>query len=148
LLADGLRNRRLVAKGKAASARKLPPLVEKAPGWPTAGAIAVAAAIAGGAIPRYSVADAVLVLIIGVPVFAACWPNRSFSYTPVSGAPVVRAGWAWTGLGLALALWELSAFLLEDSPAATYIHPTISELFEPALALQPTRAVFAGCWAI
>ncbi|GAB3560274.1 hypothetical protein [Spelaeicoccus albus] len=116
------------------------------PPWPWCAVVAVAAGVAGGASARYSIADAVLVFVIGLPVVVAVWPRRAAGFTPESGAPMVRAGWAWACVGLAAALWELTTYLLEVSPSGDYRHPSISDLVDPALNPPPARAAFVVCW--
>lgn len=110
--------------------------------------VCAAAAIAAGSAARYSIADVVLVLAIGSPVFAAVWPERAVAFAPDAGRPVLRASWAWTCVGLAAALWELTAYLPERSPSGDSVHPSISDLVDPVLDFAPARAGFAACWVV
>lgn len=110
--------------------------------------IALVAGTIAGSTGRYSIGEAVLVIVIGLPVLIASWPERRGEFAAESGPPMLRAEWAWAGLGLAVALWELAAYLLEGSPRAEHAHPSISDLLDPALNIAPARAAFALCWVL
>lgn len=63
-------------------------------------------------------------------------------------APRMGKGWIpWAVLGVAIALWELTSFILQPNPIdSSYQHPTISALAAPALAARPGRTIFLLLW--
>jgi hypothetical protein len=49
-------------------------------------------------------------------------------------------------VGLVAALNELTAYLLETSPAADWRHPAVSDLMDPLFAWLPTRGLLVLAW--
>ncbi|MGN6742564.1 MAG: hypothetical protein ACTHJL_04615 [Amnibacterium sp.] len=58
-----------------------------------------------------------------------------------------RSAALWATLAIAVAVWELLAFLLGlPSPTATLRHPAISDLLDPVADLPVGRALLAAAW--
>jgi hypothetical protein len=49
-------------------------------------------------------------------------------------------------VGLVAALNELTAYLLETSPAADWRHPAFSDVMDPVLGWAPARAILVLAW--
>jgi hypothetical protein len=121
--------------------RSLP--ARPAPGWVIAGLLY---AVVAGRLARFSWPAVVAVAGPGLAGMLHAW--RTPRRPSVEPAPI-RAGGAaaWSAVFVALALWELSALLLQpaltiDSPA----HPTISVLLDPVLGSPPGRSVGFAVW--
>jgi hypothetical protein len=91
--------------------------------------------------PRYGRVDVVLVGALGlVAVVVAA--------TRGEGVVPVRRGRAWpyAVVGLVAALNELTAYLLETSPAADWRHPAFSDVMDPVLGWAPARGLLVLAW--
>lgn len=108
-------------------------------------------------LPRYSFADGVIVVGIGLTLIPFAWPNRSAgpsddpSTPPANGwpRPLRRAAILWSALGVALCLWELGSFILGmPSPTAEYAHPPLSDLIDPLLENPIGRGIGAALWLL
>ena len=64
-------------------------------------------------------------------------------------APRVERGWiGWLAIGVAIALWELTSFILQPNPIdSSYAHPTISAIVSLWLDGWPGRAIFLLLWS-
>jgi hypothetical protein len=55
--------------------------------------------------------------------------------------------WPWAAVGVAICLWELTAFLQQsDAATANPDHPTLSAILEPLFVHDPGRGVMIICW--
>lgn len=91
--------------------------------------------------PRYGDAD---VLVVGTVGFSAV----VVAATRGDVVPQPRRGHAWpyAVVGLVAALNELTAYLLQTSPAADWRHPAFSDVMNPAFEWPPTRTVLVLLW--
>jgi hypothetical protein len=64
-------------------------------------------------------------------------------------APRVATGWiGWVAIGVAIALWELTSFILQPNPIdPSYAHPTISAIVSVWLDGWPGRTIFLLLWS-
>jgi hypothetical protein len=61
--------------------------------------------------------------------------------------PAPRGSRAWVVVLVALALWELSAFVQQPSPTIdSYDHPVLSSLIDPLLGVPWHRAIAIAVW--
>lgn len=106
---------------------------------PQAGLVLVVAVLTVA--PRYGPADVVVVGMLGsaAVVLAA---TRGDSAPPARRGPL----WPYAVVGLVAALNELTAYLLETSPAADWRHPAVSDLVDPLFAWLPTRGLLVLAW--
>ena len=91
--------------------------------------------------PRYGLLDVLVVgLLGGGAVLLAA--------TRGDATPPVRRGAAWpyAVIGLVAALNELTAYLLQTSPAADWRHPAFSDLMDPVFDWPPTRGLQVLAW--
>lgn len=97
--------------------------------------------------PRHGWVEGLIVSAIGVSVLIFAWPNPEA--TKATADPLRRAAIAWSLVGVALALWEVSSFLLGlPSPQAQYAHPSISLLFDPVLDTVLGRTAYTAVWLL
>ncbi len=97
--------------------------------------------------PRHGWVEGLIVSAIGISVLVFAWPNPGS--TAASADPLRRAAIVWSVIGVALALWEVSSFLLGlPSPQAEFAHPSISLLLDPVLDSVLGRAVFTALWLL
>ena len=91
--------------------------------------------------PRYGRVDVVVVGTLGLVAVV-------IAGTRGEGVVPVRRGRAWpyAVVGLVAALNELTAYLLETSPAADWRHPAFSDVMDPVLGWAPARAVLVLAW--
>lgn len=95
------------------------------------------------AAPRYGVLDVVVVGLLGA--WAVVLAGTRGDATP----PVRRgAAWPYALVGLAAALNELTAYLLQTSPLTDWRHPAFSDLMDPVFAWPPTRAILVLAWLL
>jgi hypothetical protein len=106
-------------------------------------------------LPRYSFADGVIVVGIGLSVIPFAWPNpvdAPAAAPAVADAPsraIRRAAILWSILAVALCMWELGSFLLGmPSPSAEYAHPPLSDLIGPLLDDPFWRTVGVTLWVL
>jgi hypothetical protein len=66
-----------------------------------------------------------------------------------AGAPRVGRGWiGWVAIGVAIALWELTSFILQPNPIdSSYAHPTISAIVSLWLDGWAGRTIFLLFWS-
>jgi hypothetical protein len=98
--------------------------------------------------PRHGVVITVTMALIGLVVLSVAWVSRGGQVRKEPRGPAVtRAVTWWTTLVVAICLWELAAFIWGRGGAtATYAHPAISDLLDPALDSFPGRLVFFAVW--
>jgi hypothetical protein len=99
-----------------------------------------------GRLDPFSWPALVAVAAPGLVGVSSAWQARS---TPPAQAAPIHAGGAaaWAALFVVLALWELSALLLQPSiTMGSPLHPTISVLLDPALGSQLGRSVGFAVW--
>lgn len=118
----------------------------------TVTALLPAGTVAAGAVlaltPRHGPADGAAVVLLGVAVLSAAWPDPAVR-APAADAPFRRSAAIWATLALAVAVWELLAFLLGlPSAAASLRHPAISDLLDPVADVPIGRAGLVAAWAL
>jgi hypothetical protein len=98
--------------------------------------------------PRHGAIVTVTMVLVGLVVLSAAWAPRDGQVrTEPRGPAVTRAFAWWTIAVVAICLWELAAFIWgRGGTAATYAHPAISDLLDPALDSFPGRLVFFTVW--
>lgn len=97
--------------------------------------------------PRHGFVEGLIVSAVGLSVLIFAWPNPETTSPAVS--PLRRAAIVWSILGVALALWELTSFILGlPSPEAAFRHPSISLLLDPVLDTLEGRIGFTTLWLI
>jgi hypothetical protein len=99
----------------------------------------VAAVLAG--VPRYGGVDELLIGTIGLGAVVVAAARGD-----AVPQPRRRRAWPYALVGLIAALNELTAYLLQTSPAADWRHPALSDVMNPAFAWAPTRGVLVLCW--
>ncbi|TAM66174.1 MAG: hypothetical protein EPN48_17675 [Microbacteriaceae bacterium] len=115
-------------------------------------------------LPRYGLADGVIVVGVGITLIPFAWSDPAAPTSadrPRHGSardggakdtpfPAVRrAAILWSGLAIALCLWEVGSFFLGmPSPAATYAHPALSDLIDPLLNNPLGLAAGAAVWIL
>jgi len=107
--------------------------------WSTWGLAVAACGLA--AAPRYGMVDEVVITLVGAGAVVLAATRGDIT-------PPVRRGAAWpyAVVGLVAALNELTAYLLETSPAADWDHPAFSDVVDPAFAWPPTRGLLVLAW--
>ena len=111
-----------------------------------------AAAVGAGTVlavtPRHGLADGAAVVLLGVAVLVAAWPDPPRAASGPS--PLLRrSGAVWAALAVGTALWELAAFLLGlPSAAATFAHPAISDLLDPVADTVLGRVALVAAWTL
>jgi hypothetical protein len=108
--------------------------------------LAVAAAAAWTLLPVRSTGQGVLLGAIGVTVLAVGWVQGDAD-AAVPG-PIRRTAAVWIGLGVALCLWELAAYLVAQWRGNEDAFPTISVLVDPIVEIPLYRAVLLTLWLI
>jgi hypothetical protein len=100
------------------------------------------------ALPRYSVADGVIVAAVGVTALLLAWPGDDRARDrPQARAGVRRAAMLWATLGVLTCLWEVTMFFLGmPSPEAEYAHPPLSDLVGPLLDNPVLRFLLVVAW--
>jgi hypothetical protein len=133
----------------ADAAGALPRVTAAAPALPrllALGTLVVGAVLA--LTPRHGIADGVGMVLLGAAVLAAAWPDPPRRSAPVNRR-FGRSAALWATLAVAVAAWELLAFLLGlPSAAATLRHPAISDVLDPVADLPLGRAALAAAWTL
>jgi len=93
--------------------------------------------------PRYGRVDVTVVGGIGIASVAVA-ATRDDTVPP----PRRGAAWPYALVGLVAALNELTAYLLESTPAADWRHPSVSDLTDPVWSWGPTRAILVLGWLV
>jgi len=119
------------------------------------------AAVAGVlliATPRHGIVSGIVVIALGLAVLPVAWSGPPARPLPVAKAkqseevrprPLWRAAILWSALGVAICLWEVTAFFFGmPSEAAALEHPTISILLDPVLNVPLGHIVFVVCWLL
>jgi hypothetical protein len=102
--------------------------------------------VAAGGLARFSWPAMVAVAVPGVVGVTSAW--HAVPGPPAEAAPIQEGRTAgWAAVFGALALWELSAWLLQPTlTSGSLAHPTISFLLDPLLGSQPGRSVGFAAW--
>lgn len=110
--------------------------------------------------PQWSVADLVVVCVIGATAVIVSWrgddiypvdteAERSVEQAEALRRAAVRSAVLWACAGVFLCLWELLHFFLAmPSPQAEWDHPVLSDLIDPIVANPIGRAVCATLWIL
>lgn len=105
--------------------------------------------------PRHGVVDGIIVSGIGLSALLIGWSPRQYaegdaSRDTASLPPAIRRTVIlWSVIGVICALWEVLSFLLGlPSAEAATRHPSISELFDPALNTIQGRIAFTVAWLL
>jgi hypothetical protein len=108
--------------------------------------IAVVYVVFIGSFARYSWPSSLAVVVLGGAGVALAW-RRPIGPDP-DPTPLDPAGAiTWVCVFVALALWELSALLLQPSlTTSSQAHPTISTLMDPVLATHVGRSITLLLW--
>lgn len=103
-------------------------------------------AVAAGGLARFSWPAMVAVAVPGVVGVMSAW--RAAPGASAEAAPIQAGGAAaWAAVFVALALWELGAWLLQPTlTTGSPAHPTISILLDPLLGSHPGRSVGFAAW--
>jgi hypothetical protein len=98
--------------------------------------------------PRHGAIVTVTMALVGLVVLSAAWAPRDGQIRMEPRDPAVTRAVAWWTIAVvAICLWELAAFIWgRGGAAATYAHPAISDLLDPALDSFPGRLVFFAMW--
>lgn len=91
--------------------------------------------------PRYGRVDALVVGLLGIAAVVVA-ATRGDAAVPVRRGPA----WPYAVVGLVAALNELTAYLLQTSPAADWRHPAFSDVMDPVFAWPPSRALLVLIW--
>ncbi|MFZ2013297.1 MAG: hypothetical protein WAV00_05695 [Nocardioides sp.] len=91
--------------------------------------------------PRYGDVDVLVVGGIGLSAVVVAATRGDVVPPPRRGQ-----AWPYAAVGLAAALNELTAYLLQTSPAANWRHPAFSDIMNPAFGWSPTRGVLVLLW--
>jgi len=98
--------------------------------------------------PRHGVADGVAIILLGLTVLGAAWPDPPPRIRSADGR-FGRSAALWSTLAIGVAVWELVAFLLGlPSAAATLRHPAISDLLDPVADVPLGRAALVAAWTL
>jgi hypothetical protein len=118
-------------------------------------ALAVAAAVLI-LTPRHGLADGIVIIGTGILVFVVAWPNPPTESAPDGATDdaadatwtprMRRSAIAWTIVGIAFCLWELSMYFLGLGQSGRTEYPALSDLLDPALNNPYERAVFVILW--
>lgn len=105
----------------------------------------VAYAIVVGRFARYSWPASLAVFAVAAVGIAVGW--RHAPARPAAGRISRFGAVAWGAVFVSLALWELTALILQPSLTTdSYAHPTISVLMDSALASAVGRSLFLVLW--
>lgn len=89
-----------------------------------------------------SAARIVAIVVPGLVVMTLALVAVESAYQPVR-----RGWWAWALAGLLTCVWELVAFLQQESPAqGSYDHPTLSVILDPVFAARVPRSLLLAAW--
>ena len=108
--------------------------------------LAAAAAAAWSLLPVRSTGQGLLLAAIGVTVLAIGWWHGDAETSLPE--PMRRTAALWAGLGVALCLWELAAYLVAQWRGNETDFPTISVLLDPIVEIPIYRAVLLALWLI
>lgn len=78
--------------------------------------------------------------------FFDLWRREDGDRAKMSGKEIGSAK-IWAGIGIALCIWELLAFVLATIYKDDYSYPTVSVIFEPYLTQPFFRGIFVICWS-
>lgn len=116
-------------------------------GLPIAAFLVLAAALVLA--PRHGVLLASALGLSGLAVLALAWVPRARTGPVSTKRSMARSMTWWAGLIAAIGLWELASFVFSfTGEAASYNHPTVSDLLDSALDTFPGRVVFATVWLV
>lgn len=102
-----------------------------------------------GAMPRAGCATMTALAIPGVLALVAVLATGSTTSEPLHAEPSTRPPrwWLWLVVALAVAGWELTAFLSQsNADTPSYAHPTLSTIGEPLLDASWVRMVVLASW--
>lgn len=130
-------------------AARQPALLERKPGPRTGvwlGFVALAYAVAAGALHPYTWPVTLAVVIPGTTAIVLSWRGPLFP-RPVPPAIGARGVVWWGVVFVAGALWELAALLQQPSiQVGSYAHPTVSFLMDSVLASWAGRSLTLALW--
>lgn len=121
--------------------------------------IGAAIVVVIAALPRFSIAAGVIVAGVGLAVIPFAWSDPARHSAPrrpqgsrEAGSPpraIRRAAILWSGLAVALCLWEMTAFFLGmPSAAAQYAHPALSDVIMPLLGNPLSLGAGTALWLL
>lgn len=98
--------------------------------------------------PRHGLVSFIVMVTLGVLSLVVAWmPVAGHAQRVEPGT--VRSAVIWIVLGIALAVWEATAFVLSVTEPGTYAEfPTISVLLDPFLETVLGRFVFVTLWLL
>ncbi|HET6632901.1 MAG TPA: hypothetical protein VFG73_09375 [Rhodanobacteraceae bacterium] len=115
--------------------------------WVMIAALAVAVGTILGVLTRYSLAAEVIVVVVGAPVFFCAWMDSARPLREDDAPPNLRCtASVWLGVGIAICVWELTAFLIDQVSHRYFRFPTMSNLLNPLMDNTAFRAFFAVVW--
>jgi hypothetical protein len=111
-------------------------------------------------LPRYSVADGIVLVAIGLTLVPFVWadpPGRMHEEQDAdeegtkdaARRAITRTAILWSAVGVLLCIWELAAFFLAmPSPDAEYKHPPLSDLIDPIMDNPLGRFACVALWLL
>jgi len=111
-------------------------------------------------LPRYSIADGIILVAIGLTLMPFVWADpparmqeesteQQDATTDATRVAIRRAALLWSAVGVLLCLWELGSFFLAmPSPAAEFRHPPLSDLIDPIMNNPFGRLACVALWLL
>lgn len=113
--------------------------------------VLLACLVAGWLIGPWRAATVPMVIAVALPgllLLPLALFHRPRVPRPASGGRPVRSGWrVWAVIGVLICLWELAAFLQQESPTqSSYDHPTLSVILGPLFESTASRTWLFAAW--